>query len=209
MSKRDGRFGKSKRFDLIGSRFDRWTVLAYAGSNKHRMATWNCRCDCGIESVVSTSSLRSRQSRSCGCLQVESCATKQRASVLHRSEFNVWNSMMARCYRPSSNRFEQYAARGIKVCERWHDFHAFLADMGPRPHGHTIERKDVDGDYCPENCIWLPLAKQACNRRDTIWFERGGERMCLSEWCARLSLNYKATWAKYRKGCQLADLLNN
>lgn len=115
--------------------------------------------------------------------------------------------MMARCYRPSSNRYKYYAERGIKVCERWHSFESFLADMGARPDGHSIERKDNDGDYCPENCLWIPLPKQACNRRNTIWFERGGVRMCLKEWCDLLHLNYHATWSKYRGGQSLAELI--
>lgn len=81
--------------------------------------------------------------------------------------YNSWRAMVERCTRPAHPFFESYGGRGIRVCERWrHDFAAFLADMGERPAGLTLDRINVDGDYCPENCRWADRFAQRWNRRD-------------------------------------------
>lgn len=84
---------------------------------------------------------------------------------INRRTYNVWNGMMSRCYVSTTNAFEHYGGRGICVCERWHDVRNFFEDMGLVPDGYSIERIDVDGDYEPSNCMWLPLEQQSWNRR--------------------------------------------
>lgn len=97
--------------------------------------------------------------------------------------FASWQSMLQRCHQPSSVSYERYGGRGITVCDRWREsFDAFLADMGERPDGLTIDRIDVNGDYEPGNCRWADAHEQQANRRDTrLAFEalqrrEGGER---------------------------------
>lgn len=87
--------------------------------------------------------------------------------------YQSWEAMRGRCYRPSMNGYETHGGRGIRVCDRWRDnFAAFLADMGERPHGMTLEREDVDGDYTPENCRWATPKEQIANRRQAVWLSR-------------------------------------
>ena len=92
-------------------------------------------------------------------------------------EYNHWKKMMARCYKPDNPDYPNYGGRGITVCERWQDVRNFVADMAPRPDlGKTrisVERVDVNGNYEPKNCIWLPLALQAKNRRPWKHTEKG------------------------------------
>jgi len=86
--------------------------------------------------------------------------------------------MIRRCTEPSDPAFDNYGGRGIKVCDRWSTYENFYADMGDRPHGLTLDRRDNNGDYCPENCRWATKAEQAANRRTSILVEYNGEVMC-------------------------------
>lgn len=93
--------------------------------------------------------------------------------VSKTKEYETWYSMKRRCYNPKSHKYKNYGGRGIKVCDRWMDptngFQNFLADMGPRPgKGYSIERVDVNGDYCPENCKWITIQEQKFNKTNTL-----------------------------------------
>jgi hypothetical protein len=88
--------------------------------------------------------------------------------------------MRDRCYRPSTNGYEDFGGRGIQVCDRWrHSFADFLADMGERPEGMTIDRRDVDGDYIPGNCRWATPTEQIANRRKAAWLSSRHWRVIL------------------------------
>lgn len=81
-------------------------------------------------------------------------------------EYMIWQNMKARCYYPRDISYVNYGGRGIKVCDRWlNSFDNFIADMGKRPKGTSIERKNNDGDYSPENCVWLDRSLQNHNQR--------------------------------------------
>ena len=154
-----------KLIDITGQRFSSLVVLRYAGGSK-----WGCRCDCGEEAIVDAANLKSGNTRSCGCrkgviirkrLFKHGHATKGAPS----KTYSVWASMINRCRNPNDSHWEYYGGRGIKVCDRWHDFQNFLADMGESPPRLTLERVDNDGDYEPTNCVWDTMEVQSNNRR--------------------------------------------
>jgi hypothetical protein len=109
------------------------------------------------------------------------------------SGYYSWRHMIRRCEERASRDFPAYGGRGIRVCERWREsFVAFIEDMGPRPAGHSIERRDNDRDYCPGNCYWLPSSQQHLNKRSQKKFTQvtlGGTTKSLDEWCADLGFS--------------------
>ncbi len=109
-------------------------------------------------------------------------------SADYRRTYYCWTNMKTRCGNPNYVDWALYGGRGIRVCERWQSFAAFLADMQLCPEGMTIERIDNDGDYEPGNCVWADRRTQALNRRRTVWVEHAGTRLCVKDWAARLGL---------------------
>lgn len=107
--------------------------------------------------------------------------------------YNIWNLMLQRCYNQSNPGYKFYGARGIEVCLRWHDYQLFVADMSPRPSPqYSIDRIDVNGDYCPENCRWVTQQQQVLNLRSNRLIEIDGVSKPLAEW-ARINRLPKST----------------
>lgn len=173
-----------ERLNLAGQRFGRLVALSRGPTTKHSHVTWHCQCDCGNTSIVKTMKLRSGYTKSCGCIKREWQRTGQLRHGYAANgvsvEYRTWSSIKARCTNPAVKRFEDYGGRGIKVCKAWSDdVAAFIADMGPRPEGASIDRIDSDGDYEPSNCRWATLDEQANNKRRTIRVDMPDGR-CLS-----------------------------
>lgn len=173
--------------DRTGKRYGRLTAVAEVpkkqGSGRVR---WLCRCDCGNEVEVNGTDLTVGRTQSCGCLQSEraAAANAERAKHGHARndgsggratspEYRSWKAMLERCRNPNAPNFHLYGGRGIAVCDRWQGsdgFLNFLADMGERPEGKTLDRVNGDGDYSPDNCRWADAKTQSSNRRNTPAF---------------------------------------
>jgi hypothetical protein len=159
--------------NLADQRFGRWLVLERAPDDANGCSSWLCRCNCGVKRTIRSNQLRDGRSQSCGCLHHEMMKGLQRRlthghSVNRRSNrtHESWVDMRARCSNPNKRFFKHYGGRGITVCERWlNSFENFLADMGERPPGLTIDRIDYNGNYEPGNCRWGTAEQQGRGRR--------------------------------------------
>ncbi len=162
---------------------------------KHIRTYWLCLCDCGAQKEIVADSLLGGHSNSCGCLFREVNAIRTHG-LSDTPTYKIWCGIKKRCYQKQSSVYYKYGGRGIRMCARWkNDFETFLEDMGERPAGLTIERKDVNGNYEPGNCTWVTSFKQASNRRNTV---RAYPNESLSETARRVGVNYKYLHKLYR-----------
>lgn len=177
----------------LGHVYSRLTVVAAAGSIKGQGA-WMCVCTCGVSKVVTGTHLRRGQVRSCGCLQAEVMRSVNLTHGLTRTPTNItWQSMRARCNLKTHKYYSNYGGKGIKVCERWNDYTKFLADMGERPAGMSLDRIDGNKGYEPSNCQWATRTEQNRNSSQNRMIEYRGKIQCLSAWCEELNRNYDTT----------------
>lgn len=121
----------------------------------------------------------------------DSDGKKKGVRRLYPSEYGTWACMKKRCLNPKDAGFHRYGGRGIKVCKSWlKSFMNFYRDMGPRPTKEsTLDRINNNGNYCKKNCRWTDRRTQVLNREITTWIEFNGEKLCHTEWAARLGGN--------------------
>lgn len=159
-----------KIIDLSSQKFGRLTVVGFHGV-VNRRAKWNCVCECGTETVVDSGNLRSGHTNSCGCLVKDALSLSKvthgyaRKGNVHPI-WNVWYAMKQRCYFPKNCSYQFYGQRGITVCEEWMDSGVFIewALNNGWQEGMQIDRIDVDGNYCPENCRFVTPTENSRNR---------------------------------------------
>lgn len=179
--------------DYTGQKFGKVTALRFVGYGKNFKQIWDVRCDCGIERRLYIDAVVRRRPRRCGC-------ARQMHGAAKTPTYGSWYHMLMRCENPNDPAYKDYGGRGIHVCPRWRTFQNFLADMGEKPAGLTIERIDNNRGYEPGNCIWASMAVQGKNRRDNLFIEGFGKRQIASEWSRELGIPHQTLWYRLRRG---------
>ena len=192
---------KERLIDLTGRRYGRLEVIKkYKSLNSS--TRWLCKCDCGNYTVVHANSLKSGNTKSCGCIKIETQKMKATHGMTHTPLYGVWNSMKQRCNNPNSTSFKSYGARGISVCEEWeNDFYNFYewAISNGYAKGLSIDRIDVNGNYEPGNCRWADNITQANNKRNNVCYELNGETKTINQWCREYNISYSVVHQRIKK----------
>lgn len=203
--------------DLKGKCFGTLTVLEYLGQ-RYKNSEWLCQCDCG--KVVKLLSGNLKKQQSCGCLHDNNLAKKR---FLHghsrkRSEtciYKRWQKMKERCLNLKAKAYKNYGGRGITVCEEWLlpngqgfiNFYNWSISYGYL-EGLSIERIDVNGNYCPENCSWIPKSDQYKNKQNTKKVMYQGSLVRLAELVKQKgAVEYKLVWGRLKNGWNIDSAL--
>lgn len=201
--------------DFTGDTFGKLTVVSFAGLRppstgySHNTAHWLCRCECGNQLVLPINRLQTGNTRSCGCARVRHGKYRTGTGASQHPEVRCWKAMIARCTDKTSDKYEYYGGRGVKVCDRWMNFWSFLEDMGSRPSSdHSIDRyPDTRGNYEPGNCRWATRREQAENRTVNRLITHDGRTQPVSAWSIETGLCHATITARLDRGWSAADAL--
>lgn len=198
------------KLELKGLKFNSWTVIGEAEKRINGCVAWHCICDCGTKRIVRGSYLKSEHSKSCGCVGAKETKIRETTHGMTQTPLHkIWLGIKNRCYNKNTVSYRSYGGRGIKVCERWlNSFENFLEDMSPNYKlGLTIERKDVNKDYSPENCCWIPKSEQSRNRTNTIWVTTELGVMTVSEAAKIAGTSWFCMYNRHLRNCPTEKLL--
>ena len=182
-----------KLVNIVGKKFGRLLVIEKANS-LNGCTRWRCLCDCGNECIVQSSSLKSGNTKSCGCYKREN-AKKLYSTVRQNDKklYSVWNGIKQRCYNKNSKSYHNYGGRGIKMNDDWaNDYKTFYewAMKAGYKYGLEIDRIDNDGDYCESNCRFVNKEIQANNKRNVKLYTINGITKSLPQWCREYDIDY-------------------
>lgn len=183
-----------RAIDISGKQFGRLTVIRQA-ANVGQKRHWHCLCLCGTTTSVAQCKLVGGHTKSCGCYKRELTAIRRDApAVSDMPEYWVLGGMIARCHNRKCKTFVNYGKRGISVCPEWRGpggFEKFISAVGRRPtKHHTIERKNNDGNYEPDNVHWATRSDQSRNNRRNRLLTFRGRTMIMKDWADEFGIKY-------------------
>jgi hypothetical protein len=190
--------------NLTGRLFGKLFVIKRT-KNRGENAAWLCRCVCGKETVVLGTRLVCGRTKSCGCASPRSTTHGGSRSRL----YSIWRGMRFRCQNTSSISYKYYGGRGIKVCPAWEDFAIFQAWAFSTGYMDTlsIDRKDNNVGYQPDNCEWVLPMKQSGNRRSCKKLSYNGHTHTLYEWSKITGLNHSTLYSRFKRCLSAKDIL--
>lgn len=199
-----------KKNDLVGLVFNRLTVIKDGGRDRKMNVLWLCGCICGETALARAYELTSGKVKSCGCWARDAHPVKHgqaRAGHNRSRTYSIWAAMVQRCTNPNDRSWGGYGGRGIKVVDGWLKFESFLSDLGECPTGYSIERIDVNGDYTPANCKWIPRNEQSRNTRSNVNVTLFGKTAILADWVKEIGTSRAAVHYWLKKGMTHVEAL--
>lgn len=205
-----------KKFEYkFGDKFGELTFLEedfhekeVTGFQKYRKAL--VQCFCGKKFITRITSLKNGKTTSCGCKRRDGLLKRiTRHNMSASPEYASWEAMKARCLNPKNRFYNNYGGRGIKVCEKWLDFKNFIKDMGNKPSkNYSIDRIDVNGNYCPENCRWSDRYTQDRNKRSNVKFVINGESKILMDISKEYNVHQQTIKDRVSKGMTIEEAIS-
>ena len=210
--------------DLTGQKFGRLLVIERVypsdGENYSKekcRATWKCRCDCGKETIVTGKHLRSGNTKSCGCIHKEILEKRNYETAKHHGRddrlYQFWQSMIRRCEKENHPAYKYYGGRGITVCSEWHTYSVFREwaisngyERSAQQWDCTLDRRNTNDSYNPDNCRWVTMKVQANNRRNNRIVEGFGEKHTISEWANMFGVPYYKIHRNLEKGKNIEQI---
>lgn len=180
---------------LMGQVFGRLTVVGLERRSVRLHVI--CNCICGKSSAPTWNNVRAGRTRSCGCLEKSS---RIKHGFNNTPTHNTWENMINRCGKGNAQNLKTRTYQSIEVCERWRSFKDFLADMGPRPKGRSLDRIDNTKGYFPGNCRWATQRQQMQNRSVNRLLTYRGQTKCQSEWSRELGIPLTTIFLRLRRG---------
>lgn len=194
--------------NIIGKKFGRLVPIKMVGVNKYNVPMWECFCDCGKKKITIIYRLINGDTQSCGCLARELLLKNHTShGMTHTRFFKNYISIKQRCNNPKNHAFKYYGERGIKFL--WKSFEDFRDDMYKPYLKHiekfgekqtSIDRIDVNGNYCKRNCRWATNTQQANNRTNNNKIKFKGEIHTLSEWAVKIGIKRCTIHQRLRYG---------
>ena len=185
-----------------GERYGRLSIIKEVKKRKGRRY-FLCECDCGTKKEIDLSKLRSGNTKSCGCLNSELAIKRNSTHGMSKTRiYHIWAGIKDRIFNKKATSYEYYGGRGIEVCSEWMEFEPFheWAISNGYKENLTLERIDVNGNYCPENCTWITQKEQCYNTRSNLIINYKGEKKPLKEWTKDLTLDYLVVYKRLKRG---------
>lgn len=195
---------KPRAVDITGHRFSRLVVLERAPNLSAKNTRWLCLCDCGATTIVQGGALKNGVQQSCGCLHMELITTHGQDGS---RSYLAWSAMKSRCLNPKTKSYPGYGGRGITVCDAWLLFKNFYADMGDAPDGMSLDRRDNDLGYSPDNCRWTSVEVQNNNRRGLRILSYDGREQSLARWAKEFNMTPMSLKSRFNLGWDVAKAL--
>lgn len=171
------------------------------------------KCECGNKKKILNRLVKSRNTKSCGCLRKKIARENGKKSAKHNlrysEEYNTWRAMKSRCLNPKDPSYKNYGGRGIKIYDKWiNSFVEFYNDVGPQPTPeHTLDRKDNNGDYTPENCKWSTGKEQSNKKRNNIIINYNNETYTQTQLCEKYNIKVTTFKDRLKRGLTIEEAL--
>lgn len=201
-----------KCIDLTGKVYGKLIVVGRV-HNKGKYPAWLCKCECGNEHIVLGTSLQQGNVTSCGCYHREIASI---TNIKHQKSkdkiYKEWSGIKTRCFNEKFYKYKDYGGRGITMCDRWRDsFEAFYEDVSKLPHfgekGYSINRKNNDGNYEPDNVEWADKITQANNKRNNHLITYNGKTQTLAQWSKETGILSSVIIKRFNLGWDVDEIL--